>query len=175
MYETLSREKIYSGRIFDLAHYSIRLPDGNVAQRDVIEHGGAAVIVAVAADGRLVMVRQHRIGSNAMTLELPAGKLDPGEDPAKCALRELAEETGYIAAKISPLPVLFPIAAYCTEKYYMFLAEDLTLGEPNPDDGEFVETELYSISDLLDMIKRGEIIDMKTVAMVLYYATFRKS
>ena len=172
MYETLSKEKIYNGPIFDLAHYQIALPNGKHGRRDVIEHKGAAVIVAVADDGRLVMVRQHRVGASAMLLELPAGKLDLGEEPEKCALRELAEETGYAATKIRPLLGVFPVAAWCTEKHHIFLAEDLKPGEPNPDVDEFVEVELHSVSDLLRMIERGEIVDAKTIVGVLYYSSF---
>ena len=170
----LNTEKVYSGYIFDLAHYTVELPNGKEAKREVIVHNGAAVIVPVTSTGELVLVRQYRPGSDKMMLELPAGKLDgPGEDPQNCALRELQEETGYRANKIRPLLKLHPLAAYCTEQITMFLAEDLEPGASKPDEEEFVETELYSLPALLAMIDNGEISDMKTIMGILYYARLR--
>jgi len=166
----LSKEKIYSGPIFDLTHQTIELPNGAVVKRDVLVHNGAAMIIAVTNEGNLIMVRQHRAGTNALTLEFPAGKLDPPEEPQDCALRELEEETGYKANKIRLLHKFFPVAAYCTEQISMFLAEDLTPGKTAPDSDEFVEIEIYSLDELLKMLENGEIIDMKTVMGILYYA-----
>ena len=170
-YKTLSTKTIYSGRIFDLTQRTIRWPNGKDIQMDVIEHKGAAVIIPVTKDGRLVLVRQYRPGTDSLLLELPAGKLDPNEDPQDCALRELAEETGYRANKIRPLLKFHPLAAYNTEKISMFLAEDLEPGTPKPDEDEFVEIELYTLQKALAMINNGGIIDMKTILGVLYYAS----
>lgn len=177
--EILSKKKMYVGPIFDLSHYEVVLPNGKTGQRDVIEHNGACVMIPVAEDGRLVMVRQHRAGANAMLLEFPAGKLDNGEDPEKCALRELSEETGYVASKVRLLTRVHPVAAWCTEIVNVFLMEDLILGEASPDRDEngeiieFVEVELHSLPDLLAMIDKGELMDMKTVMGVLMYARIR--
>ena len=173
--EILKSEQLYSGPIFDLQRYNVRLPNGKVAKRDVLLHNGAAVVIAVAPDGRLVTVRQYRHGPQKVMLELPAGKLDPGEEPKACALRELKEETGYRAQRIRQLFMLHPVAAYCSEEVYMFLAEELTQGQTNLDEGEFVEVELHRVENLLSMIEAGEISDMKTVAGVLYYARIRAS
>lgn len=167
--EVQKTSTIYSGKIFDLLKYTVKLPNGKETTRDVIHHNGAAVIIAVTDTGELVTVRQYRDGSGCAMLELPAGKLDPGEDPKECASRELTEETGYTAAKIRPLLLMHPVAAYCTEKIHMFLAEGLTSGSPRPDPDEFVEVELHSLQSLLEMIDNGEITDMKTIAGVLYY------
>jgi len=169
-YKTLERKEIYSGPIFDLTQHTVRLPNGKDARRDIIEHNGAAVIIAVTEEDNLVMVRQYRNGSNSVMLELPAGKLDLGEDPKACALRELEEETGYRASKIELILKMYPVAAYCTEKINMFLAKGLEQGTPKPDEDEFVEVEEYSLSALLTMIDNGEITDMRTILGVLYYA-----
>lgn len=169
--EIIDSRKIYSGPIFDLFQRTYRLPDGSEAPRDIIEHYGASVIIPVTDDGDLVMVRQYRPGSDSFMLEFPAGKLDsPDEDRQACALRELAEETGFRAKKIKPLLDMYPTAAYNTEKISLFLAEGLTPGEPSLDEGEFVEVEIHSAQKLLDMVMRGEISDMKTILGVLYYS-----
>ena len=167
--KTLEKNKLYSGKIFDLFQYKVRLPSGKETHRDILEHNGAAVILAVTDDGDLVMVRQFRNGSDSVMLELPAGKLDLGEDPITCAIRELEEETGYRAAEMKPLLKMHPVAAYCTEQISLFLALGLKKGEPTPDADEFVEVELHSPAALLDMIDNGEITDMKTIASILYY------
>jgi len=169
-YEVVDIQKVYSGPIFDLVKQTITLPNGKEAYRDVIIHNGAAVIIPVTDEKKLVLVRQYRNGSNSMLLEFPAGKLDHNEDPKECALRELAEETGYHASGIKQLFKVYPVAAYCSEQITVFLAEGLKLGTPNLDEDEFVETEEYSLSDLLQMIDDGDIQDMKTIMGVLYYA-----
>ena len=174
-HKILDSEKLYTGLIFDLYRHNVELPSGKKVNRDVVKHNGATVIVPVTDDGQIVMVRQYRYGSEGFLLELPAGKLDPNENPQECALRELEEETGYRATKIKPLLGMFPVAAYCTEKITMFLAEGLIKGTPKPDDDEFVEVELYPLTDLVAMITNGEIADMKTIAGVLYYFLYSSS
>ena len=172
--ELIKTQKIYQGRIFDLAHHVTKLPNGKETQYDVIEHNGAAVIIPVTDSGELVMVRQYRPGSGTVMLELPAGKLEgPDEDPQECALRELAEETGFRAKKIRPLLKLHPLAAYCTEQIFMFLAENLIPGETNLDEGEFIDIEIHPLPAVLDMIDNNKISDMKTIAGVLYYDRIR--
>ena len=172
-FKILGKKKIYGGAIFDLVRYNFELPDKKETFWDIIEHYGAVVIIPVTDTGDLVMVRQYRPGPDAVMLELPAGKLDhPNENKQACALRELEEETGYRASRIEPLLEMYPVAAYCTEKMNLFLAEDLTPGKPSLDDDEFVEVELHSVTALLDMIDNGEILDMKTILGVQYYARF---
>jgi len=161
---------LYEGPIFKLRQDTITLPNGKEAVRDIIEHNGATAIIAVADDGRLVLVRQFRYGAGCDMLEIPAGKLDPGEDPEECALRELAEETGYRAARIRKVMDLCMIPAWSTERVGLYLAEGLVKGETQLDDEEFVEVELYSVKELLGMIDSGEISDSKTVLAVFYYA-----
>ena len=174
-YKVLKKEKLFDAKIFDLSKYTVQLPNGNESERFILEHNGAAVIIAITNEGELVMVRQYRNGSGSVMLELPAGKLDLGEDPQVCALRELAEETGYRAAKINKLLSMYPVAAYCTEQMTLFLAEDLEQGQPSPDEDEFVEVELHPLPMLLQMIDRGEITDMKTILGLLYYSRMQKN
>ena len=174
-YKVTNSRLIYNGSIFDLQQYTLRLPNGKEVLRDVIEHNGAAVVVAVTDSSDIVMVRQYRPGTGTMMLELPAGKLDPGENPKECALRELEEETGYRAGQITPLLKMHPVAAYCTEHISMFLAKNLQKGEARPDSDELVEVELYSLSEILQMIDNGEISDMKTILGVLYYSRITDS
>ena len=172
-YAILNRREIYKGSIFDLAQYTVQLPNGKEAIRDIIEHGGAAVIIPVTDKGEIVMVSQYRNGAKKVLLELPAGKLDPGEDPEKCALRELEEETGYRATRIRHLIKMHPVAAYCTEMIHMYLAEGLVPGTANPDADEFVEVSAYPLQDVLDMVINGEILDMKTMLGVLFYSSIK--
>ena len=169
-YKLKEKEILYEANIFDFAKYTVELPNGKESTRYILEHNGAAVIIAIAKNGDLVMVRQYRNGSGSVMLELPAGKLDLGEDPQVCALRELTEETGYRAAKIKKLLNMYPVAAYCTEQMFLFLAEELEAGQPSPDEDEFVEVELQPLAELLCMIDRGEITDMKTILGLLYYS-----
>ena len=167
----LEKHKIYGGEIFDLTRYKVELPNKNYAEWDIIVHNGAAVIVAVTKTGEIVMVRQFRPGTEKAMLELPAGRLDsPDEDREHCALRELREETGYVAGKIKLLLTLHPLPAYCTEEVSIFLAEDLEMNKQDLDDDEFVEVELYKLPDLLDMITKGEITTMSAIIGILYYA-----
>ena len=169
-FEIVNTQKIYSGPIFELVKETMTLPNGRETYRDVIIHNGAAVIIPVTFEKELVMVRQYRSGSGSMLLEFPAGKLDPGEKPEECALRELSEETGYCASSIKQLFTVYPVAAYCSEQITVFLAEGLKPGKSNLDHDEFIEIETYSLPELLKMIDNGEIEDMKTIMCILYYA-----
>ena len=174
-YEILQSQKVYEGVIFDVEQRKVRLPNGEEARRDVVTHNGAAAVVALADSGDLVLVRQHRQGADGPMLELPAGKLDPGEDPQKCAQRELAEETGYVAEGLRLLTKLHVAAAYCTEVIHLFFAGKTKPGPTNPDPDEFVTVETHSLMDALRMVQDGTITDAKTVAGVLYYAVFAGS
>jgi len=173
LHKILERKTLYSGPIFDLCQRVVELPNGKKVSRDVIEHKGASVIIAVTDPGDLVMVRQYRNGTDSIMLELPAGKLDTGEDPQVCALRELEEETGYKASEIRLLLKMHPVAAYCSEEISLFLAERLKPGVPKPDADEFVEVETYPLPELLQLIDAGGITDMKTILGLLYYSRMK--
>lgn len=164
----LSGETIYSGRVVTLELDRVALPGGGETLREVVRHRGAAVVLPVLDDGRIVMVRQYRYPVAASLLELPAGTLEPGEEPGRCAARELVEETGYRAAALSPLGRFYSAPGYTDELLHAMLATGL---EPaagaDPDDDELIEIELVEPAELLRRISSGEIRDAKTIATVM--------
>lgn len=167
MEKTLESKTVYKGRIINLRLDSVVLENGNTALREVVEHPGAVGIVALKDNGDIVMVKQYRKAADQMLLELPAGKLEQGEDPADCAARELTEETGYIAANLRYLVSFYTSPGFSNEVMHMFLATGLREGENDPDDDEMVETVEISRDRAIDMILKGEIKDGKTIAGIL--------
>lgn len=150
----------------------IRMPDGKIAEWDYIEHvKGAAAVVAVLPNEKLVMVRQYRNALDRVTLEIPAGARDSvEEDTAVCAKRELEEETGYTCGKLEKLLSLKTTVAFCNEMIDVYLATELTPGEQHLDEDEFIDIVECELSDLCEKIYAGEIQDAKTVAAILAYA-----
>ena len=168
--ERLSRELGYQGTILKVYKDRVRFSDGVEADWDFIHHDGAAAVVPVMPDGKILMVRQYRNALDRFTLELPAGKLDaPGEDKKECAVRELEEETGYKAGKMEWLINMNTTIAFCDEFIGLFLATDLQKGKMHLDEGEEIEVETYDIEELLDMIFTGKITDGKTMAGLMAY------
>jgi ADP-ribose pyrophosphatase len=165
--KTLESKTVYKGRIINLRLDSVVLENGNTALREVVEHPGAVGIVALKDNGDIVMVKQYRKAADQMLLELPAGKLEQGEDPADCAARELTEETGYVAANLRYLVSFYTSPGFSNEVMHMFLATGLSQGENDPDDDEMVETVEISRDRAVDMILKGEIKDGKTIAGIL--------
>ena len=158
-------QQVYSGKILNLEVDRVRLPNGHVTVREVVRHPGAAVVVPVLPDGRVVLVRQYRYPAGRVLLELPAGKLDAGEDPARCAQRELGEEIGMSPGRLTPLGRFFTTPGFSDEVLYMFLAEDLTALEgASPDDDEFLEVSIVARDELMEMARGGRIDDAKTLA-----------
>ncbi|MDR1664532.1 MAG: NUDIX hydrolase [Clostridiales bacterium] len=172
-HEIIDTTTVLRGKIFDVAKRTVRLPNGETAVRDAILHNGASAIIPILDDGRVLLERQYRDSVGAEILEIPAGRLEPGEDPAVCAARELAEETGYRAARLKLVTVFYPAVGYSNEKIHLFLANGLTAGETRPDEDEFVEPEAYTLEEAFQMIDDGEIIDGKTVMALLLYARAR--
>lgn len=169
-YQRIKRELAHHGKIVDFYTDYIKLPNGNVAQWDFIEHKGAAAIIPVLPDGRILMVRQYRNAPEQYTLEIPAGGLNPGEDPKTCAVRECEEETGYRAAgKTWHLLDLFTTVAFCNEKISIYCCEELELSCQHLDEDEFVNVEIYTLEELTELILAGKVIDAKTIAAVLAY------
>jgi ADP-ribose pyrophosphatase len=164
---TLSTRRIHEGRIINLREDVVQLVDGREAKREIVEHKGAVCIVPVLPDGRIVMVRQYRKPAESDLLEVPAGGLEAGETPIECARRELTEECGYAAGKVTPLFEAYLAPGYSTELMYGFLGEELTPAETNPDEDENVEVELYTLEELLPMIDEGSLRDAKTVSALL--------
>jgi ADP-ribose pyrophosphatase len=162
----LSTTKIHRGRVFDVARAAVRLPSGLEQRFDVVLHAGAAAIAAVDDDGRLLCVRQYRIPAGDWLLEIPAGRLEPGEDPLRAAQRELEEETGHRAAHWSLLRRFFPAVGFCTEVMHLFLATGLTTvheGKLAADDDEELEVVHATAEELLS----AEPADAKTLVAAL--------
>lgn len=163
----LESKRIFDGHIVHLDFDTVRLPDGKTATREVIRHNGAVAVVPLTADGKVVMVRQYRYPLARVTLEIPAGKLDVGEDPYSAALRELEEETGMRAASLQCIGKLHPSCAILDECITLYLARDLTYTAPNPDEDEFLLVEAIALDTLCDMVIDGSITDAKTQAAIL--------
>lgn len=170
-FKRLDRKLIAHGHILDYYEDTIAVPNGNIAHWDFIKHKGAAAVVPVLQDGRILMVKQYRNALDRETIEIPAGGLaDENEDPYDCAMRELKEETGYTVDKMDFLIAVNTTVAFCNEKipvYVAFLQGEQ--GEQHLDEDEMVKTEAYSTKELLDLIYSGELNDSKTVASVLAY------
>ncbi len=161
----LSSEYVYKGRLIRLRVDQVELPDGNRTIREVMEHPGAAVIVPVDGDGTVHLVRQYRDAIGQQLLEVPAGKLDPGEDPADCARRELREELGLTAGKLTRLTAFYSSPGFCDEILHVFLAEELTHGEEDSDHEEFIEPEQRPLDPLPELLQ--ELKDGKSIIGVL--------
>ena len=163
--KTLSSETLFEGRVITLTKDTALLENGKTATREVVHHHGGACILPYFADGTICMVRQFRYAFDTELLEMPAGKMDHGpEDAEECGIRELKEETGCTAGRIVPLGAIYPSPGFLTEVTYLFAALDLTEGEMQPDEDEFVEVVRLPIAEVEKMIERDEIRDAKTVA-----------
>ena len=165
--EMVSQETVYEGVIVNVRRDKARLMDGRITNREVVEHPGGVAVFAMDDQGRVALVRQYRYPMGEETLELPAGKLEPGEDPRDSGLRELAEETGLVPGTFEDLGCLYSSPGILAERIYLYFAKDLTQGPTHPDDGEFVETVWLPYQDLVDKARRGEIKDGKTLVGIL--------
>jgi ADP-ribose pyrophosphatase len=166
----LDSSQVYDGALLDVRRDRVRLPDGSESVREYIVHPGAVLMVPVLDDGRLLVERQFRYPLQRVFLEFPAGKIDPGEAPEVTARREMIEETGYEAARLTPLATLHPVISYSTEEIRCYVAEGLRHVGARLDHGEFLEIGVMSVDEMLAALDRGEITDAKTVAALLIYA-----
>ena len=170
----ICREDIYEGKVLHLVKDKVLLPNGEESYREFCMHVGAVSVIPILPDGRVIMERQYRYAHGRVFFEIPAGKLDyPGEDPLSAAQRELREETGAVAGKMTYLGALDTSPAILDERIYMYMAEDLSFGERELDDDEFLNVEYASLSDLYGMVMRGEISDAKTQISVLKVAALK--
>lgn len=163
----VSSKSIYKGRILDLRVDEVLLENGARTIREVIDHGGACGVVAFDENGDLLMVKQYRYPLGQELLEIPAGKMDEGETPKQCAFRELEEETGYRAKKLTPLGKMYPAAAYDCEVVHLFYAEQLSKSSQRLDEDEFLTVCRVTLSEAVQMVMQGEIPDSKTQIAVL--------
>lgn len=154
---------VYEGKFLKLERDTVRLPNGKESHREFFRHPGAVAILPLLPDGRVLLERQFRYPNGKVFIEFPAGKIDPGEDLLTCAKRELREETGYTAGRWQFVCTIHNAISYSDEHLELFLAQDLTPGPQQLDDGEFVDLFSVTVPELLDMVRRGEITDVKTI------------
>jgi ADP-ribose pyrophosphatase len=173
--ELLSSEAVFEGPLFRVLRDRLIEPGGKLATRDIVHHNGSVVILAIDSakskrDPWVVVERQYRHAANRFLWELPAGKLEPGEDPLLGAQRELAEETGYRAKKWKPLVEYYASPGFLGESMKVFVAEGLVAGDAHPEDDEQIAFRLVKLSELVKLIEKGAILDGKTLSAVLLYA-----
>jgi ADP-ribose pyrophosphatase len=169
----ISGEVVFSGRVFSVERDTADC-GGLSVTREVVRHPGGVAVLAVTDDDRVVMVRQYRYGAGTELLEIPAGRLEPGEDPMAAGKRELAEETGFTAAEFAAFGRFIPTGAYNSEVIWIYLATGLTAGDPDPDEGEFVSIKLFPFDKALEMVLDGTVEDGKTAYALMKYKLLRR-
>lgn len=174
----LATRRVYSGRILNLDIDTVRFPNGSVGELEVIRHPGAAAIVPFLSDPagedpQMLLLKQYRYAADGFLYEIPAGRLDPGEEPATCARRELREETGCEAERIEHLCTFYTTPGFTDEKIHAFMAVGLTRGESRHEADEFITVETMTLSRALGLIEEGGISDAKTALSILYAAGFK--
>lgn len=165
--DILDSQRAWDGKFLHVDDVTVELPNGDIRHRDVIRHPGAVAIIALDDNERVLLVNQYRTSLERVTLEIPAGKLDPGEDAEDCARRELAEETGFEAGKMSYLIPIATAAGYSDEIIHLFIATDLKPGRAHPDEDEFVVSQWMDLGELIDLVLDGRIEDSKTIIAAL--------
>ncbi len=161
--KTVSSKKVFEGRIIDVRVETVEFPDGKTAYRELVDHPGGVGVIALTDDGKILMVRQYRKPIEKDIWEIPAGKLDLGEDPKTCGIRELEEETGYMAKEIISLGYIYPSPGFANEVTHIFFAKGLAKGTTNLDEDEFLDVQEFTIEEVRNMILNNEINDAKTV------------
>lgn len=174
----LRSERIHTGKIIKLDRDTVRFPDGSIGEMDMIRHPGASAIVPFLSDPagddpKLLLLKQYRYAADGYVYEIPAGRLDQGEDPLDCAKRELKEETGCTARHVEFLYSMYTTPGFTDEKIHIFMAYDLERGEHQREADEFMSIETMPLSRALELIRSGEIKDGKTAVGILYAAGFR--
>ncbi|MEC9488075.1 MAG: NUDIX hydrolase [Halanaerobium sp.] len=167
----VATEDIYQGKIINVRKDKVMLPDGRHSYREIVEHSGAVAVIPLAADGRVILIRQYRAPVGRVLLEVPAGKLEPGEAALACARRELLEETGYQAERLSRLTGFYTSPGFANEYIHLFLAEGLEYVGARRDSDEFIQVETYSLDGIKDLLAREELEDAKTMlalSLLLY-------
>lgn len=169
-FKRLGRELVYHGAIVDFYKDTVQVPNGNIVEWDFIGHKGAAAVIPVTEDGRLLMVKQYRNALDRYTIEIPAGGLNGADEPTKtAAARELEEETGYRSGHLEWLITIRTTVAFCNEKIDIYVAKDLIESRQQLDEDEFINVEAYTVEELCHMILEGKIEDAKTIAAIMSY------
>ncbi|MHC9160056.1 MULTISPECIES: NUDIX domain-containing protein [Exiguobacterium] len=171
--KTIEREVIYKGKIFDVEKHVVSLPNGNTSVRELVYHNGAVAVLVIDESDNIVMVEQYRKAFESMSLEIPAGKLEKGEEPVSSAERELAEETGYTAESLEKIFSFYGAPGFCSERVDVFVAKGLSAGEMNLDEDEFLNVERYSFEEAVDLLDRGVITDAKTIMAIQWWQLSR--
>lgn len=174
----ISSERIYTGKIITLDRDTVRFPDGSTGEMDMVRHPGASAIVPFLSDiagddPQILLLRQYRYAAEQYLYEIPAGRLDPGESPRDCAVRELREETGCAASAVEYLFTMFTTPGFTDERIHVFLATGLNRGTTSHEADEFMTVETVTLSHALQLINKGEIKDAKTALAILFAAGFR--
>lgn len=168
LHETIiDGETAWQGRVIRVEDLRVEIPNGALKHRDIVRHPGGVGIVALTDSGKIALVRQYRTALDRVTVEIPAGKLEPGEDPLEAAKRELREETGFEAGRIAYLTSIAPSPGYTDEIIRIYFATHLTFVGANPDDDEFINVDLVDVNELIDAVLDGKIEDAKTVVGAL--------
>jgi ADP-ribose pyrophosphatase len=173
----ISTERLYTGRVINLDRDTVRYPDGSSGPLEMFRHPGASAVVPFlddpsSADPLVLLIRQFRHATDGFIWEIPAGRLDPGESPERCAHRELAEETGLRAGRLERLTTIYTTPGFTDERIHLFLAQDLSKGEHHREADEFMELHQVRWSAVLDLIRRGELVDAKTLTSLLFVQCF---
>lgn len=166
--KTIEEDLKYEGSFIKVVKQVVKLPDGNTSTRDIVRHPGGVAVAALFDDDTILLVEQYRKPIDKVTLELPAGKRENGDDPKICGIRELEEETGLKAEKFEFLGKIATSPGFCDEYIYLYKAEGLYKGQINRDDDEFINVKKIKIKEFKEMIRRGEITDAKTIAALSY-------
>lgn len=174
----LNSRRIYTGRVVSLDMDTVRFPNGSVGDLEIIRHSGASAVVPFLSspsgdDPQLLLLKQYRYAAEQYLYEIPAGRLEPGEDPRDCAIRELREETGCVAAELEFLVTIYTTPGFTDERIHLYLATGLERGETAHEPDEFMTVETVTLTHALQLIEKGQIPDGKTALAILYAAGFR--
>ncbi|MCY8203393.1 MULTISPECIES: ADP-ribose pyrophosphatase [unclassified Bacillus (in: firmicutes)] len=168
--KTIAKEQIFSGKVIDLFVEDVELPNGKTSKREIVKHPGAVAVLALTDEGKIIMVKQFRKPLERTIVEIPAGKLEKGEEPEYTALRELEEETGYTAKKLTKITAFYTSPGFADEIVHVFLAEELSVLEEKRelDEDEFVEVMEVTLEDALKLVESREVYDAKTAYAIQY-------
>ena len=174
MEEALSSKVVFSGRAVKLRVDDVKLPDGRRTSREIVEHSDCVAVIPIDADGNVLLVRQFRKPVEKELLEIPAGCIDPGEEPETTVRREMREETGYLPRKVERLGGFYASPGYCTEYLHLYLAYDLIPDRLQAEDSDSIELVPVSLNQVAGLIASGDICDAKSIAGLLLYLSFKK-